>query len=58
MTPALLFALVDAVLENAAIIEFFTCPCECWNPELCPECYGGALRLGAWRSLWPLGGGE
>lgn len=56
MTNPLLFALVDAVLENVAIIEFFTCPCECWDPERCAECYGGALRLGAWRSTWAGGG--
>lgn len=49
---SLVFAAVDAALEEAALAEFRACPVECWNPDLCGACCGGALRLGAWRALW------
>jgi len=55
MTPALLFALVDAVLESAREETLFFC--DPYTDE-CDTCARYTSQLGWWRSLWPLGGGE
>lgn len=53
MTPALLFALVDAVLRDGLTHETFELHQHCHYCGVTPL----RARVGWWRSLWPLGGG-
>ena len=63
MTPALLFALVDAVLRSVAQEQRGLARwCEEVGLDSSAEMTWGdavacAQQVGWWRSLWPLGGG-